>query len=116
MSALSRSHAAPAGTSPITVVRAPEPQHWLRTAFGVFLFVGWGILTVIWLASTVYLVVHGRLAAAITAASAVVLLLLLGGMEGLEVSVIDRWQKVWPGRPEAYLAQWLAARQLFVAL
>jgi hypothetical protein len=37
-------------------------------------------------------------------------------MEGLEVSVIDRWQKVWPGRHESYLARWLAARQLFVAL
>jgi hypothetical protein len=27
--------------------------------------------------------------------------LLLGGMEGLKVSVIDRWQKVWPGRRPA---------------
>jgi hypothetical protein len=48
--------------------------------------------------------------------SAVALLLLLGGMEGLEVSVIDRWQTVWPGRKESYLAGWLSSRQLFVAL
>jgi hypothetical protein len=52
----------------------------------------------------------------ITAISAVALLLLLGGMEGLEVSVIDRWQKVWPDKTESYLAEWLSARQLFVAL
>jgi hypothetical protein len=30
--------------------------------------------------------------------------------------VIDRWQNVWPGRPQTALAGWLAARQLFVAL
>jgi hypothetical protein len=36
-------------------------------------------------------------------------------MEGLEVSVIDRWQ-ARPGHPPSYLAAWLAARQLFVAL
>jgi len=35
---------------------------------------------------------------------------------GLEVSVIDRWQKVWPGARESHLAAWLSARQLFVAL
>ncbi len=105
-----------AGTPSADVVALAEPRHRLRTAFGVFLFVGWGILTVLWVASTVYLVGHGSFSAAITAGSAIGLLLLLGGMEGLEVSVIDRWQKVWPGRPESYLAQWLAARQLFVAL
>jgi hypothetical protein len=93
-----------------------EPPHRLRILFGVVLFVGWGILTFIWLASTVYLVAHGQFTAVITAVSAVALLLLLGGMEGLEVSVIDRWQTVWPGKREGYLAQWLAARQLFVAL
>ena len=53
--------------------------------------------------------------AAITAFGAVVLLVVLGAMEGLEVSVIDRWQKIWPGRSTHYLARWLAARQLFVA-
>jgi len=93
-----------------------ELQHPLRLAFGVVLFVGWGLLTFVWVASTVYLVAHGVFTALITAACAVALLLLLGGMEGLEVSVIDRWQKVWPGARESYLAGWLAARQLFVAL
>jgi hypothetical protein len=73
-------------------------------------------VTFIWLASTVYLVVQGSVTAAVTAVSALALLLLLGGMEGLEVSVIDRWQTVFPGRPPSFLAGWLAARQLFVAL
>jgi hypothetical protein len=93
-----------------------ESRHLLRKAFGVLLFVGWGILTVVWVASTVFLVVHGTVTAVITAVCAVALLLLLGGMEGLEVSVIDRWQKFWPGARESDLAGWLAARQLFVAL
>jgi hypothetical protein len=61
-------------------------------------------------------VAHGRFTAAITAVSAVALVLLLGAMEALEVSVIDRWQSVFPGRPRSYLAGWLASRQLFVAL
>jgi hypothetical protein len=26
-------------------------------------------------------------------------MLLLGGMEGVEVLVIDRWQTFWPGTP-----------------
>jgi hypothetical protein len=95
---------------------ALEPRHRLRTLFGVVLFVGWGILTFVWLASTAYLVGQGVLTAALTAVSAVALLLLLGGMEGLEVSVIDRWQHVFAGHSESYLARWLAARQLFVAL
>jgi hypothetical protein len=116
MSAVSKTDVAPAGTSSADTVPAPEPHHWTRTAFGVVLFVGWGLLTVIWLASTVHLVARGDIVAAITAASALALLLLLGAMEGLEVSVIDRWQQVWPGRRESYLAGWLAARQLFVAL
>jgi hypothetical protein len=116
MSPISRIAAAPASTSSADAPPAPEPHHWTRTAFGVVLFVGWGLLTVIWLASTVHLVASGDFTAAITAASALALLLLLGAMEGLEVSVIDRWHTVWPGRRESYLAQWLAARQLFVAL
>jgi len=93
-----------------------ELRHPLRLAFGVVLFVGWGLLTFVWVGSTVYLVAHGTFTALITAVCAVALLLLLGGMEGLEVSVIDRWQKVWPGARESHLAAWLAARQLFVAL
>ena len=95
---------------------AVEAGEWLRTAFGVVLFVAWALLTFVWVASTVYLVEHGTYTAAITAVSAVAVLLLLGGMEGLEVSVIDRWEKVWPAARESDLAAWLAARQLFVAL
>jgi hypothetical protein len=95
---------------------AAEPRTPLRTAFGVVLFVAWALLTIAWVASTVYLVEHGTYTAGITAAGAVAVLLLLGGMEGLEVSVIDRWENVWPGRQPSYLARWLAARQLFVAL
>ena len=97
-------------------VRGPERGNPLRTLFGVVLFAAWGILTFIWLASTGYLVAHGEFTAALTAVSAVALLLLLGGMEGLEVSVIDRWQHVFEGHDESYLASWLSARQLFVAL
>jgi hypothetical protein len=116
MSPLPNPDAGPSMPSRTDVDLAVEPPHRLRTLFGVVLFVGWGILTFIWLASTAYLVAHGALTAALTAVSAVALLLLLGGMEGLEVSVIDRWQHVFVGRPESYLAAWLAARQLFVAL
>src|ERR1700739_1564159 len=120
MSTLSSSGAGP-GAGPASAAStdaepAREAGHPLRLTFGVVLFVGWGLLTFVWVASTVYLVAHGVFTALITAACAVALLLLLGGMEGLEVSVIDRWQKVWPGRRESDLAAWLAARQLFVAL
>lgn len=94
----------------------PKPLHGMRTAFGVVLFVAWGLLTIIWVASTVYLAAHGSVTAVVTAASAVALLLLLGGMEGLEVSVIDRWQQFWPQGGESEFAGWIAARQLFVAL
>lgn len=116
MSVLPSTHTGSGGVASLDAAAAPEPPHRLRTAFGVVLFVGWGVLTVLWVASTVYLLAHGSITAVITAASALGLLLLLGGMEGLEVSVIDRWQTVWPGRRESYLARWLAARQLFVAL
>jgi hypothetical protein len=116
MSPLANSNIGPPEPLRAAVAPAPEPRNMLRTLFGVVLFVGWGIVTFIWLASTVYLVVQGSVTAAVTAVSALALLLLLGGMEGLEVSVIDRWQNVFPGRPPSFLAGWLAARQLFVAL
>ena len=116
MSPLANSNVGPPKPIGAAVDPAPEPRNILRTMFGVVLFVGWGIVTFIWLASTVYLVGQGSVTAALTAVSAVALLLLLGGMEGLEVSVIDRWQNVFPGRPPSFLAGWLAARQLFVAL
>jgi len=117
MSSPSSAGAGPASAASPGAGPPSEPrQHPLRMAFGVVLFVGWGLLTYAWVASTVYLVAHGVLTAVITAVCAVALLLLLGGMEGLEVSVIDRWQKYWPEARESDLAGWLAARQLFVAL
>jgi len=117
MSSPSSAGAGPASAASPGAGPPSEPrQHPLRMAFGVVLFVGWGLLTYTWVASTVYLVAHGTFTAVITAVCAVALLLLLGGMEGLEVSVIDRWQNVWPGSDESHLARWLAARQLFVAL
>jgi hypothetical protein len=88
----------------------------LRQLFGALLFVAWTLATLVWVASTIDLVIHGSAMAAVSAAAALALLLLLGGMEGLEVSVIDRWQKVWPGASTTLLAKFLAARQLFVAL
>jgi len=106
------------GTKPVPkpvpkpVSHRPNP---LRIGFGALLFVTWGILTVVWVSSTVYSVAHGHPIAAVNAVGAVALLVVLGAMEGLEVSVIDRWQTIWPGRSTNQLARWLAARQLFVA-
>lgn len=65
----------------------------LRKAFGFMLFVAWGLATFVWLTSTFYLVTHGNALAGVSAVAAVALLGLLGCMEGLEVSVIDRWEK-----------------------
>jgi hypothetical protein len=87
-----------------------------RTAFGVFLFVGWGLLTVIWVYSTIDLVANGEIQPLVTAIVAILLMTLLAGMEGLEVAVIDRWSALYPDRTTHHLAGWLAARQLFVAL
>jgi hypothetical protein len=113
-----RAGAAKSGSdaSPAKGVEALAPGNLLRTCFGVSLFIIWGIATILWLWTDVHLVVHGRVTVAITSIGALALMSLLGAMEGIEVSVIDRWQKVWPGQPESYLAGWLAARQLFVAL
>lgn len=106
---------------PDTNDRGPEPgrsnlPNLLRTSFGAVLFVAWSILTILWVASTVYSVANGEIAAAVTAVAALALLVLLALMEGLEVSVIDRWQVWWPRWAMPDLARWLAARQLFVAL
>jgi hypothetical protein len=87
-----------------------------RTAFGVFLFVGWAILTVIWVASTIDLAADGEVQPVITALVALALMALLAGMEGLEVAVIDRWRALYPDRAASHLAAWLAARQFFVAI
>jgi hypothetical protein len=102
----------PKGPGPVWGHRNPLP----RKAFGILLFAAWGIAMILWLATDVHLVANGHAAAAVTTVGALSLMVLLGCMEGLEVSVIDRWQALWPGRPTSYLARWLAARQLFVAL
>lgn len=87
-----------------------------RAAFAAVLFLGWGILTVIWVGSTINLAADGEVSAVISAVIALALMALLGGMEGLEVAVIDRWRVLYPERTTSQLAAWLAARQLFVAL
>jgi hypothetical protein len=88
----------------------------LRVGFGVVLFAGWVIETIVWVSSTVDLAEKGNGTAVVTAVAAVALMVLLAGMEGLEVAVIDRWRELFPGQTALSLARWLAARQLFVAL
>ena len=88
----------------------------LRTAFGVVLFVAWGIATVLWVYSAIHALAEGDPGPAIRAVCALLLMILLAGMEGLEVAVIDRWRELYPERTTHELAGWLAARQLFVAL
>jgi hypothetical protein len=88
----------------------------LRTAFGVVLFVAWGIATVLWAYSAIHSLAEGDPGPAIRAVCALLLMILLAGMEGLEVAVIDRWRELYPERSNADLAGWLSARQLFVAL
>jgi hypothetical protein len=88
----------------------------LRTTFGVVLFVGWGIETILWVYDAFHSLIEGQPSPAIRALVAILLMLLLAGMEGLEVAVIDRWRDLFPGGTTAVLAGWLAARQLFVAL
>ena len=94
----------------VTVRSAP------RAAFAAVLFLGWGLLTVIWVASTIDLAADGDVSAIVSAVVSLALMALLAGMEGLEVAVIDRWRSIYPDRPTSHLAAWLAARQLFVAL
>jgi len=88
----------------------------LRKVVGTLLFAAWCVATVMWVASTVYLVGQGHATAVISAVVALALLALLAGMEGLEVSVIDRWRELFPGKTTSALGDWLSARQLFVAL
>jgi hypothetical protein len=87
-----------------------------RAAFAAVLFIGWAILTVIWVSSTIDLAADGEVSAVVSAVLSLALLTLLAGMEGLEVAVIDRWRVLYPERTTSELAAWLAARQLFVAL
>ena len=95
---------------------APNVGSVPRTIFGAVLFIAWGALTVIWVASTINLAGDGESSAVISAVLALALMTLLAGMEGLEVAVIDRWRVLYPERTTSQLAGWLAARQLFVAL
>jgi hypothetical protein len=87
-----------------------------RLTFGVVLFVAWGIETFFWVYATIHSAADGDVMPVVTAVATLALLVLLAGMEGLEVSVIDRWRSLYPERTTADLAGWLAARQLFVAL
>jgi hypothetical protein len=87
-----------------------------RVTFGVVLFVAWGIETFFWLYATIHSAADGDVMPVVTAVATLSLLVLLAGMEGLEVSVIDRWRSLYPERTTSDLAGWLAARQLFVAL
>jgi hypothetical protein len=91
-------------------------RHAPSAAIGAALFVAWGVETIMWVASTIHIASNGEGTAIITAVAAIALLCLLAAMEGLEVSVIDRWKAMYPDRSTAELARWLAARQLFVAL
>jgi hypothetical protein len=87
-----------------------------RVAFGVVLFIAWGVETVMWVGSTIDHAADGDTMMIVTAVAALALMTLLAGMEGLEVAVIDRWKVMYPDRSTSQLAGWLAARQLFVAL
>ena len=88
----------------------------LRTAFGVLLFVAWGIAT--GAGRTAQSTPSPRVIPVRPSGRSAPLLLMSFSpeMEGLEVAVIDRWRELYPERSNADLAGWLSARQLFVAL
>jgi hypothetical protein len=87
-----------------------------RAVFGAILFLGWGIMAILWVASTIDSAIDGDVTPVVSAVAAIALMCLLGGMEGLEVAVIDRWRTVFPDGLKSHLAAWLAARQFFVAM
>jgi hypothetical protein len=87
-----------------------------RAAFGMVLFIGWGVLSVLWVYDAIYKLAHGEPGPAIAALVALVLMLVLAVMEGLEVVMIHDWNHIYPDRTSHDLAGWLAARQMFVAL
>jgi hypothetical protein len=62
----------------------------VRTAFGVVLFIAWGVGTILWLYSAFHVLAEGDPGPLIRAVCALLLMILLAGMEGLEVAVIDR--------------------------
>jgi hypothetical protein len=86
-----------------------------RATFGTVLFIGWGVLSVLWVYDAIYQLAHGEPGPAIAAVVAVVLMLVLAVMEGLEVVMIHDWNRLYPGRTAHDLGAWLAARQMFVA-
>jgi hypothetical protein len=88
----------------------------LRATVGVVLFIIWGILTILWVYDAIYKLVDGEAGPAIRAVVWLLLLLVLACMEGAEMAVGLRWGHLYPDRGMSHLADWLAARQLFVAL
>jgi hypothetical protein len=86
-----------------------------RATFGTVLFIGWGVLSVLWVYDAIYELAHGHPTPAIAAVVAVLLMFVLGVMEGLEVVMIHDWSRLYPDRTARDLADWLAARQMFVA-
>src|SRR4029079_3202606 len=87
-----------------------------RAAFGMVLFIAWGVLSVLWVYDAIYKLAHGEPGPAIAAVVALLLMLVLAVMEGLEVVMIHDWNHLYPDRTSHDLAGWLAARQMFVAL
>ena len=87
-----------------------------RAAFGMVLFIAWGVLSLLWVYDAIYKLAHGEPGPAIAAVVALVLMLVLAVMEGLEVVMIHDWNHLYPDRTSHDLAGWLAARQMFVAL
>ena len=67
MSSLSSTGAGSASAASSGPGDAVEAGEWLRISFGVVLFVAWGLLTFVWVASTVYLAEHGSYTAVISA-------------------------------------------------
>lgn len=106
----------PATSPAMAPAGAPAPSNPVRTSIGLILFTAWAVMEVIWIWTNLRSVIHGDAKPLITMVIAVAMLIVLGCFEGLEVSVIDRSEELWPGQPTSYLAGWLAARQLFVAL
>src|SRR4051794_12158840 len=87
-----------------------------RAAFGMVLFIGWGVLTILWVYDAIDKLGNGEYEPAIAAVVAILLMLVLAVMEGLEVVMIHDWSRLYPDRTSHDLAAWLAARQMFVAL
>lgn len=87
-----------------------------RAAFGMVLFIAWGVLSILWVYDAIYKLAHGEPGPAIAAAVAILLMLVLAVMEGLEVVMIHDWSRLYPDSTSHGLAAWLAARQMFVAL